>query len=226
MASGHDTGSRLVVALASWATLAAALIGGVFDTDYGNRTTWQEPLAMLVAMTAVLPGIAVLGAKRPQHVAWQWIVLSLWVVLILPAAQWLALGGEPSVHPARRWFLLALVAIGVANYLPTRHTVAALLFGFAQWLLLRPYLPWPVPSGPPLAEVGVILVVVALGALWRPMRSPAGQDPLDRLWRDFCDFYGLLWGLRVAERFNEQAAKSGLPVRLGWRRFSVAAGQD
>ena len=123
-------------------------------------------------------------------------------------------------------FLLALVALGVANYLPTRHALAALLFGLAQWLLLKPYLPELVQSEPPVSEVGVILIVIALGAVWRPVRSTAGQDPLDRLWRDFCDAYGLLWGLRVAERFNAQAAKSGLPVRLGWRRFSAAAGQD
>jgi hypothetical protein len=36
--------------------------------------------------------------------------------------------------------------------------------------------------------------------------------------------YGLVWGLRVAERFNASAAGSGWPVRLNWRGLCPAPG--
>src|SRR5580704_11196065 len=107
-------------AVVSWAAAAVATLAGVFGYGFATYATWRESVALGVATTVVLPGIAVLGAKRPQHFAWQWIVLSLWVVLVLPAAQWQLLGSEPSLHPARQWFLLVLIVLTVVNYLPTR----------------------------------------------------------------------------------------------------------
>ena len=50
------------------------------------------------------------------------------------------------------------------------------------------------------------------------------RDPLDRLWRDFCNLYGLAWGLRVAERFNASAAANRWPVTLTWRGFRSPSG--
>jgi hypothetical protein len=203
----------------AWCALVAAAMSGVYSLDGADHAGWQPSLAMAVGMLSVCPGVAVLGAKRPQHVAWQWIVLSLWVVLVLPAVGWQLLDTEPSVHPARRWFLLVLVAMGVVNYLPTRYGLAAFLLGAAQWLLLADYL----PGGGLLQGVSprwaLLVIVFALGALWRRVDRPANEDPLERLWRDFRDLYGLLWGLRVAERFNTQANAGGWTVTLSWRGF-------
>ena len=42
------------------------------------------------------------------------------------------------------------------------------------------------------------------------------------MWLDFRDAYGLVWALRVQERFNATAAKNGWPIRLTWRRMVSA----
>ncbi len=59
--------------------------------------SWAEPLRFIAAASTFCPLVALLGAKRPQDRAWQWIVLSFWVILALPAAQaWLLRPGELS----------------------------------------------------------------------------------------------------------------------------------
>jgi len=42
------------------------------------------------------------------------------------------------------------------------------------------------------------------------------DDEADRLWRDFRDGFGLIWGLRLREQFNRAAANAGLAVELTW----------
>jgi hypothetical protein len=43
------------------------------------------------------------------------------------------------------------------------------------------------------------------------------RSDLERLWWWFGDRWGLVWALRVQERFNRTAEKSGWPIRLAWR---------
>jgi hypothetical protein len=40
------------------------------------------------------------------------------------------------------------------------------------------------------------------------------------IWRDFRDWYGTVWGVRVMERINNSAAMNQWPIRLGWDGFS------
>jgi hypothetical protein len=181
-----------------------------------------EPLYLAAAMSTFCPLMAVLGAKRPQHRVWQWIVLSLWVVLDLPAGQWLLQGTVSELHPARSWFAAILILVGVANYLPTRYWLASLLFGAAQLVLLADFLPWPAPLGRQ-PNVALALVVSALAAAVLRRRSRATAEPLDRAWLDFRDLFGTVWALRVAERINSVSATSGWQVTLNWDGFSSAA---
>jgi hypothetical protein len=167
------------------------------------------------------PVIAVIGAKRPQHAAWNLVVLSLWAIVALPAAEALALGRGLQIGAARGWFLWILVLLGPVNYVPTRFWLAAVLVAAGQVLALSPWLPLvrePLVPQPQLAG----LAAAALGVLaaWASARRSPGVGSYDRLWRDFRDGFGLFWALRVQERVNALAAQNGWDLELCWAGFS------
>ena len=196
---------------------------------------WQPHLRYALAVTTLLPLMAVLGAKRPQDRGWQWVVLSLWVVLNLPVAQAVIyVSREPVVlHPAWGWFLAGLVLLGIANWIATRYWSAALLAAAAQMLLLADQLPWSLVAASPWRPVAALALGVTAIGLWarklpRVDRVPVGNLPvdnglvgrsLDRVWLDFRDLFGALWSLRVAQRVNAAAEMYDWNVRLGWGGF-------
>ncbi len=53
-----------------------------------------------------------------------------------------------------------------------------------------------------------------------PRRSQ--ELPQQHAWRDFRDMFGLFWSLRLAERFNIDAERSGWSERLGFNGFVAA----
>jgi hypothetical protein len=171
--------------------------------------------------------MALLGAKRPQDRAWQFIVLSLWAILSLPSFEWMLFGGRQEIHAARFAFLLILLGIGLANGLPTRYWPTSLLIGLGQLVLVMPFMmstqDWmPVERGPLLAIVAFV-AGWSLEAVGWP-RATRGRSPWDRLWLDFRDNFGTVRGLRVAERINATSALVGWPVRVGWSGFQVTSG--
>jgi hypothetical protein len=214
-----------------WAIGSLAIIG-ISETAIAVLRAEQTPgaaqLRLAAAATTLCPLVALLGAKRPQDRAWQLIVLSFWVILSLPAAEaWLTRPGEPpTVHPVWSWFLMALVIVGFANYLPTRFWPAALFASAGQIVLNWIYLPLPLPALPettPLWGMGLLLAAfVAAAAI---SVRPCGEcEPLDRLWLDFRDRYGAVWGLRVVERVNASSELYGWHIRLNWHGFTMVEG--
>jgi hypothetical protein len=177
-------------------------------------------LRYLAAMTMLAPFVALLGAKRPQDRAWQWIVLSLLALLALPSlkAAIFDSGAPPAPHAAWRWLLAVIALAGLLNYLPTRFgAAAALLFG-GQLLELADYLPGfasPLSGQDPLAGLGLAVAALLAAQMAALAKKPAAPS-IDRLWLDFRDAFGALWALRVAERFNAAAAQSGWGVWLRW----------
>jgi hypothetical protein len=206
----------------AWTLGAVGMIAGVEMivglTRPGSDAPWVAPLRFFAAVLSLCPLMALLGAKRPQNGAWQFVVLSLWGVLALPAAEvfFLHRTAEFQVSGVRSWFLLALIVMGLMNHLPTRHTFAALLTCAAQWLLLASQLPGrPIAQGTFAALGGLALGTLAI--LMAARRKPdAAPSPLDRLWRDFRDDYGAFWALRLADRVNAAAQQFDWPVRLHW----------
>jgi len=188
-------------------------------------------------VTTLAPFVALLGAKRPQDRAWQWIVLALLTLLALPSAKAMVFdsGTPPAPHSAWRLLLAVLLASQFANHALTRFWHAALLAGLAQLTWLAGYLPGvEVPRVGHLSLGGLALATAAIWLARRPrscrwIRKNSGcrrlgHEPIDRVWLDFRDAYGALWALRVAERFNASAVSHGWPARLRWQGMRLAEG--
>ncbi|QDU93137.1 hypothetical protein [Lignipirellula cremea] len=184
----------------------------------------SQSVRFLTATSSFCPLMAVLGARRPQHQAWTFVVATLWGILAMPAAEKLLLQpNQPlEIRDARSWFLLLLLAISWANYLPTRYGAAACLAGAGQTLVLWPYLPWTSPQAwelAPLVGLGCCAAAIGLATWIGPGREAA--TGADRLWFDFRNLYGALWALRGLEQFNTSAEQNDWPVRLGWSGFQA-----
>ena len=203
-----------------------------WQTTAVGEPTWAAAARYMAAIGVFCPVMSVLGAKRPQHTAWHFIVGSLWVVLILPAAEVLVLhpGQELFVHDARAWFLTVLIGIGTLHLLMTRFWISGLLFAFGQVALLGQYLPIALGAshwsqgvwGPAWA---VAACAAAMVTAW--LTKPSSADSRwDRLWLDFRDMYGVLWALRVAARVNEAASLNQWPIELTWQGFIHAPSEE
>jgi hypothetical protein len=182
---------------------------------------WNAPLGYAAAITSFGPIVAVLGAKQPQNRAWQWIVLTLLVVLALPSGEFMLLRrGTPfTLHAARAWFVAILATVGWLNYLPTRHVVAATGYFLSQLFQLAAYLPWLLWPRPELqAWLGLLFGVASLAVL-RICRAPAASASWDRAWVDFRNTFGAVWGLRVMERCNAALRAGDGPGQLTWHGF-------
>ncbi len=205
----------VVIALTTVAALAliAPLPASTEPEKLTLRWHWY-----LAATSTFCPPMALFGAKRPQHGPWQFIVISLWLVLLLPAIDFgTARGGGTAVglHPAQAWFLAGLVFMAASNYLPTRFAVSSLLFTSAQVCLLLGFQPLTIPLA---LSVGAILMVCLQGT------PPRTVPPLDRVWLDFRDAFGVVWGLRVQQRVNQSAEMHGWNARLNWHGFTSRDG--
>lgn len=206
-------------AMASVVVLAAAEVL-LTSVSANSEPRWAAHWRFLASATTFCPLMALLGAKRPQDRAWQFIVASLWMVAALPALQSLvyAPGRTLDLDTTWRWFLLLLIAIGAANGLPTRFWPSWLLFATAQGILFVTQLPISAAiNGDTSVALALALIFLALlfVCLGLPRRVEFRQ-PFDRQWSDFRDAFGTLWGLRIAERFNAAATMYGWPVRLRW----------
>lgn len=186
-------------------------------------------LRFAAAVTTLCPLICLLGAKRPQQRTWHAVVASLWVVLALPAGQ--ALLGRAALFDVPlpwRLMLVALIVMGVANSLFTRIWLSGVLMAAGQFVLLETQLMssavW-IDLGDQRGVWGLALMVASRLALVAAMglRRPA-IEPLDRLWLEFRDRFGMLWALRVAERVNSAAEQQDWNVVLLWAGFRTREG--
>lgn len=199
---------------AAWATWGVAYV--VVDPDVRGVAPWRY-LALCLTGCA---GVAVLGARRPIVGPWNFVVLGLLAVLLLPLAEGfflraLTLGG------VRLGFLGATLALGILNYVPTRFGPAALLLGLGvagEFALLCELSlpPWLAPTAH-LSVLSAPMLALLLGKLPRHVAA------FDRLWLDFRDRYGLVWSQRLREQFNRAADNAHLGVTLSWRGLHTAA---
>ena len=210
-------------ALFSYWSLATVELSVMWN-NATEAESFNEALRYLAAVTTFCPIMAQLGAKRPQVQVWPLVVVSLWVVLCLPAGEFLLLkqGALMEISPARSWFLVVLALVGLANNLPNRFWPSVLLLFCGQLLLLDPYLPAGIADLLSLNNSALWALLLIAGALLLHVFGwPVGglHNASNRLWFDFRDTYGVLWALRLAQRVNEDQQRNGNGTILGWSGF-------
>ena len=229
-------GSTAVPA-AAWAVAAAQALAA--ETGVRAAGGLADPASaaaarLVVVALGVCPAMSLLGAKRPQHGAWQFIVAALAVVVALPAlaATLVRPGTMPDVATPWRWFLLALVAVGWMNFAATRRGLAATLVAAGQGLLARDFLPFAdLASGDPGAGLDALAAcLVAAGAVLAalPVARPtgAGTTWIDPPFLALRETLGAAWALRIAERFNAEAAARAWPCRLRFAGLDRGGASD
>jgi hypothetical protein len=104
--------------------------------------------------------------------------------------------------------------------LGTRFAIPALLVAAASLTIVWPLSQlgerYPVVASSTLHAAAMVAVSVAawLGARHAARTKSSRQNPLNTVWADFRDFFGIVWGRRVMDRVNHTAQEEGWPVRL------------
>jgi len=184
-----------------------------------GRFTYLAILTLLAAL------VSVLNARTPGERVWAGLMVLLVVVFLIP---WLEeqtrlrrAQGLAQLHLDPPWtiFYGLLVLVGVTNYLPTRFGVAAACLGLAflleylgltrvDWSADRRAMIW--------SWVAWTFALTIWVARWSAARAPAARVSCEQLWFWFRDHWGVVWALRVQERFNRSAGLVHWPVRLSW----------
>jgi len=210
--------AALAVALAGVAQLVALtepLAGGRPAT---GRLTYLAVLALLAAL------ISVLNARAPGGRVWAGLMVVLVVVFMIP---WLEEPGRMRraqgmtyLHLGSPWTLFygLLVVVGVTNYLPTRYGSAAACLGLVFILeyvgLTR--MDWSLQRRAAVWEWVSWTFALSVRIAQKSAKQGPAEGRFEPLWLWFRDHWGVVWALRVRERFNREAELAGWPVRLTW----------
>lgn len=213
---------------------------GLASPTLFNPADWLLAHRLGVAC-ALAPIIALLGAKRPQHKAWTWIVVSAVIVLALPAIEsWLYRSPTPlGLSLIREILPWSVIAIGTVNYLGTANYWRGLLAGVGLTLMTLQGSPDASDVSQPFWEVGrvwippLLFCLAALPPRSSSRRSGASPNGLggfaggaNHTWRRFQNWYGLAWSLFVLDKLNRShlgTEGDGERMVWGWNGGPVEA---
>jgi hypothetical protein len=219
------------------ACLSLAIDAGLRASGAVSQPSAAASLRMVTAALSLCPAMSLLGAKRPQHGVWQFIVAALALILLLPALATALVRPDsvPDAHLLGRGFLVVLSLVGWLNFVTTRQGPAATLVTLGQLVVVRGFLPLidSEPAFPPTASTAAPMAALidclgiclaAAGGLLalisstrrRPALAPEGTfaAAVEPAFLGFRETLGAAWTLRVAERFDAIAASRGWPCRL------------
>lgn len=212
-----------------WALISTVCLTlvAISEQHTGSGIGWSALRFATIAST-LCPSMAVLGAKRPQNHGWQWIVLTLWIVVVWPAAQAVLTpaGIHLELYVVWKLFLIGLLAMGLFNYLPTRYWPSACIFAAGQAILLDDYLwQWNVidPQWALVIGLGCFLLAAIVASIRHRKKKTdesSTLDDFDQQWTRFRDAYGALWALRILARLNQTAELKNWPMQLTWLGFT------
>ena len=210
--------------LGCWVWTAVAVIALAAGLCLEGLERDSAPLRLILNTAIFCPTISLFGARKPQHRGWNFIVLTLWGVLALPAADAVFLQGSDQIqlHGARLVFMTMVILASLGNHLFTRQARAATLFCLGQTALLAEFY----VQGGDFTHwrlVAAFLIAAAGWTAWWTARRPRTETGWNRVWLDFRDLFGAIWGLRLMERLNAAARISDWPIRLNWRKLRVPA---
>jgi hypothetical protein len=224
------TRATTLLPASNWTLAASALWTLTWSLNHLTNSVSQsvaDHLWYACAIIALCPPIAVLGSRRPGTRVWTafilvpmlfalgWPVITLWL-------QGSDVRGLQLETPQLVGYLLVLV-MGTGNYIGTRFTLAALLYAIANaivvvsssqacpaWLSDR----WWVRL---FATAGMVVAVLSAGreAAFTSHLAPG----FDKLWLDFFDQFGIVWGRRIQDRVNFIAVKEKWPAKLQLNGF-------
>jgi hypothetical protein len=222
-----------------WAILAIGL--GALEQIAALREPFAtgRPVAghwsYLATLTAFAASISVLNARRPGGGAWAILMGLLVLVFLLPWVEGsgLARGGDgwDRLRLDSPWTLFygVIVLAGGTNYLPTRYGPAAawLIAAFLLELLGLTRTDWPLTWRARIWSASSWALAASAWTAWvlGTAREDLPPGP-ERLWVWFRDHWGVVWALRVQDRFNRSAEATGWPVRLAWPGFVPAPRSD
>jgi hypothetical protein len=219
-----------------WAALAIASAVAAQAIGWGEPLAGGRPgagrLTYLSNLAALAALVSVLNARAPGGRVWAGLMAILILVFLIP---WLEgpwrvrrAGGLTLLHLDAPWtiFYWLLVVVGVTNYLPTRFGTAAgwLALGFLLEYLGLTRDDWPASRRAGLwAWSSWALAAAAWSARWSAARVASARTDLEKLWFWFRDLWGVVWALRIQDRFNRTGESKRWPVRLGWFGLEPAA---
>jgi hypothetical protein len=206
-----------------WSLAAATVWATTWFTDRcacAISSAWADHAWYACAVLSLCPPIAVLGSRRPGTRVWTWFILfPMLLALSWPiAALWLQ-GSElrnlQLETPQLVAFCLVLI-MGVGNYFGTRFTLPAMMYGAS---ILALVVSTSAESPRWLADRAAtrlwctLVLILAIGLVKSSPRR-IGMKRIDRLWLDFFDLFGIVWGRRIQDRVNFIANLERLPVSL------------
>jgi hypothetical protein len=212
----RSTAGWVVAVTGVWwiVSLLATFEAGVGTSGY------LAPLRLAACSALLAPIIAVLGARRPGELLWNFIVMSLLVVLSLPILEQSLLGkelgpGRFGLDGPRATLFGIIVGVGVLNYLPTRFVMASLVFGVGTLIELSAMGPWPVGARELAQRHAVAGLAFALCA-WTAWLSRARVTiaGVEGQWRRMRDGWGFIWSARLRDRWNAASRERGWNIRL------------
>lgn len=199
-----------------WAVLAWAAWIGVAWIRVQKPESEERSAAYGALCLTGCTGIAVLGARRPGAAAWNFVVVGLLAVLLLPMLNGL---GEPRLEPAQELFLALTLVVPFLNYLPTRLGPSVLLAAAGcGWEMMR-----LMGCAVGLNSLGLLLLAASPWTAWAMIANRGRtKTEFDQLWLAYRDRFGFVWGQRMREQFNRAAHHARWPVMLRWSGLQPA----